>query len=158
MNTAASIALTRTLTAPPELVWSMFVDAEHFAAWYGPTGARIPTAEMDVRVGGRRFIAMEMDTPNGPMTMWFTGEFSVVEPPHRLVYTEALADASGRPLTAEEAGIPAGHPTLTEVTVELTAVDGGTRLQLTHAGVPAGSPGEMGWNMALDELAVRLAA
>ncbi len=158
MSTTASIALTRTFAAPPELVWSMFAEAEHFAAWYGPTGARIPTAEMDLRVGGRRFIAMEMDTPNGPMAMWFVGEFRVVDPPNRLVYTEALADATGRALTAEEAGVPPGHPTLTEVTVELTAVDGGTRLDLTHAGVPAGSPGEMGWNMALDTLAERLAS
>ena len=49
-------------------------------AWYGPDGATIPVAEMDVRVGGARRVCMEVGTPNGPMRMWFTGEhLEVVE-------------------------------------------------------------------------------
>lgn len=154
----AKIVLTRTLGAPPELVWTMFTETEHFAAWYGPTGARLLRVEMDVTEGGRRFVAMEMDTPGGTMTMWFVGEFVTIEPPNRLVYTESLADESGRVLSAAEAGMPPGHPTVTRVIVDLAATDGGTRLRLTHEGVPAGSPGEAGWNMALDALADRIAA
>ena len=83
--------------------------------------------------------------------MWFTGEHLEVVEPARLVYTESMTDEDGN-LTA-----PPGHPSTTEVRVELTALDGGTRLVLTHVGVPAGSPGAAGWSMALDKLAARLA-
>ncbi|NNL46780.1 MAG: SRPBCC domain-containing protein, partial [Acidimicrobiia bacterium] len=56
MNDENSVMIERTLDAPVELVWQMWTDADHFAAWYGPMGATIPKAEMDVRVGGRRLI------------------------------------------------------------------------------------------------------
>ena len=49
-----SVEIERIFDAPIDLVWSMWAEAEHFASWYGPAGASIPTAEMDVTVGGRR--------------------------------------------------------------------------------------------------------
>ena len=155
--TAPAVVLERTLPAPPALVWQMWTDPEHFAAWYGPQGATIAVAELDVRVGGRRFVAMEMDTPNGPMRMYFVGEHRVVDEPEQLVYTEAMADEHGAALPPEQAGMPADHPGTTEVTVDLAAVDDGTALTLTHAGVPADSPGATGWTMALDKLEAHLA-
>ena len=54
--------------------------------------------------------------------------------------------------------MPDGHPTTTEVVVELDDHDGKTKMVLTHVGVPADSPGAMGWNMALDKLAAHVAA
>lgn len=151
-----AVVIERTFAAPIELVWQMWTDAEHFQAWYGPPGATIPVAELDVRVGGRRFVAMEMQTPDGAMRMHFVGEHRVVDAPNRLTYTEAMADEHGDPLPPERTGMPDGHPTQTEVVVELQPADAGTALRLTHVGVPAGSPGAMGWNMALDKLAAKL--
>jgi uncharacterized protein YndB with AHSA1/START domain len=52
---------------------------------YGPDGAVIPVAKMDVRVGGSRLVCMEMGTPNGQMRMWFTGEYREVVENKRLV-------------------------------------------------------------------------
>lgn len=153
-----SVMIERSFAAPIELVWQMWAEAEHFAAWYGPMGARIPIAEMDVTVGGKRKICMEMDTPNGAMQMWFIGEYVEVSPHGRLVYTEALADADGNELTAADMGMPEGMPMTTQVVVELTATDAGTDMVMTHVGVPADSPGGQGWNMAIDKLAARLAA
>lgn len=148
-----AIVIERSFDAPIERVWAMWTDAEHFRAWYGPMGARIPTAELDLRVGGKRLVAMEMRTPNGAMQIWFTGEFVVVEPTTRLVYTESMADETGRVLSAAESGMPDDHPLVTEVTVELTTTGATTTMVLTHRGVPADSPGAMGWNMAFDKLA-----
>lgn len=145
----AAVVIERTFAAPVEQIWAMWTVPEHFASWYGPTGATIPVAQMDVRVGGTRLVYMEMPTPNGPMTMWFTGEFLDVVEPERLVYTEVLADEHGRPLDA--ADVPGGND-VTEVRVELAAIDGGTRMVMTHVGIPAGSPGEAGWTMAIDKL------
>lgn len=152
-TTTQSVMIERVLDAPVALVWQMWTEAEHFAAWYGPDGATIPMAQMDVHVGGTRFIGMEMETPDGAMRMWFTGEYREVVEPTRLVYTESICDEQGNVLSPEELGFPEGHPVTTEVIVELGDLDGKTQMTMTHVGVPADSPGAAGWNMALDKLA-----
>ncbi len=156
-NPADAVVIERTFDAPIELMWQMWTDPVHFAAWYGPSGAAIPRAEMDVRVGGRRFICMEMQTPDGPMQMFFAGEYTVVEPQTRLVYTELMADEQGNPLTAEQTGMPEAHMSPTEIVVELASSGSGTVVTMTHVGVPEDSPGAAGWNMALDKLADHVA-
>src|SRR5260370_28909546 len=83
-----AVTIDRTFDAPVDFIWQMWTDPEHFAAWYGPTGATMPVAKMDVRVGGTRLVGMEVRTPNGPMQMWFTGEDREVIEKKRLVYTE----------------------------------------------------------------------
>ena len=153
-----AVVIEHIFDAPIDLVWRMWTDPEHFAVWYGPTGATIPSAEMDVRVGGTRLIAMEMQTPGGPMRMWFTGDYREVDEPRRLVYTEALADEHGTVLSPADAGMPPDHPTVTEITVELEDLGERTRMVMTHAGVPADSPGAAGWRMAFAKLVDHLAA
>jgi uncharacterized protein YndB with AHSA1/START domain len=151
-----AVVIERTLDAPVELIWRMWTDPEHFAAWYGPDGASIPVARMDVRVGGTRLVCMQVETPRGAMTMWFTGEYLEVVPGKRLVYTESMSDENGNVLSPAEVGMPAGHPTTTEIRVELDDLEGRTRMVMTHAGIPAGSPGAAGWAMALDKLAAHV--
>ncbi len=153
-----AIVLERTLPAPPDEVWAMWTDPDRFAGWYGPGGATVTVLTLDPVVGGRRHVAMTMATPQGESTMWFVGEHRVVDEPHRLAYTESLADAEGRILDPAELGMPPDHPRITEVTVELHPDDAGTRLVLTHAGVPADSPGATGWRTALDALARAITA
>jgi uncharacterized protein YndB with AHSA1/START domain len=151
-----SVVIERTFDAPPSLVWRMWTDPEHFKAWYGPDGVTVPEAQLEVRVGGTRLVGMQMETPNGPMKMWFTGEYVEVVEPERLVYTESMSDEHGNVLSPSEAGMPPGHPTTTEVTLELEDLGGRTRMVLTHTGIAAGSPGAAGWLMAFDKLAVHL--
>ena len=153
-----AVTIERSFAAPVELIWAMWTDPEHFAAWYGPDGATVPIAKMDVRVGGTRLVCMEVQTPAGPMQMWFTGEYREVVQNQRLVYTESMSDENGNVLSPEELGMPAGHPTTTEVRVELEEVGGRTKMVMTHAGVPADSPGATGWTMALDKLAAHVEA
>ncbi len=158
MTVSESVTLERILDAPVDLVWRMWTEAEHFAAWYGPTGATVPVVEMDVRVGGRRHFCMQMQTPDGDRKVWFVGEYRVVDPPTLLRYTESMSDSDGNLVSPEAMGMPLDHPEVTEVTVELDDFDGRTRIVMTHAGVPADSPGATGWNMALDKLEAHLAA
>ena len=153
-----SVVIERSFDAPVGLIWKMWTDPDHFKAWYGPQGATIPVAKMDVRVGGKRLVCMEMTTPNGPMRMWFTGEHLVVAKPERLVYTESMSDENGNVQSPSEMGMPEGHPTTTEVRVELQETDDRTKMILTHVGIPGDSPGAMGWNMAFDKLATYVAA
>ena len=147
-----AVVIERTFDAPADLIWQMWTDPEHFNAWYGPDGASIPTAEMDVRVGGRRLVCMEVQSPGGPMQMWFTGEYREVVPNEHLVYTESMSDENGNVAP----GLAEGHPETTEVRVELLEVGGRTRMVMTHSGVPADSPGAAGWAMAFKKLAAHV--
>lgn len=143
--TDMAVVIERTFAAPIEKVWQMWATSEGFASWYGPQGATIPTATMDVTVGGKRHICMAMEGPQGAMEMWFAGEYIEIDEPNKLVYTEAMSDADG-----------ATNSPSTTVTVEFTATDEGTHVVMTHEGVPADSPGAMGWQMAIDKLGAAL--
>ena len=157
MNDTKDVRIERTFNAPIDVIWAMWTEPEHYANWYGPMGAKIPKADMDVRVGGRRHIAMAMDTPRGPMEMFFVGEYLEVNPKTRLVYTESMADADGNPMTAEQMGMPAGAHMETSIVVELIDLGNQTNMVMTHIGVPADSPGGQGWAMAIAKLETRVA-
>ena len=144
------VRMERTFEAPIEKVWAMWTDPALFAQWYGPNGMTIPSAEMDVVVGGMRKICMEMTMPDKTMQMWFTGEYTDVSPHTRLAYTESMCDADGNIISQE------GHPERTEVIVELSEAEGKSVMKMTHIGVPAGSPGAGGWSQAFDKLAAIL--
>lgn len=152
-ESANDVVIDRSFKAPIDLIWKMWSDPEHFKAWYGPRGATIPVAEFDLRVGGRRFVGMEVNTPNGAMQMWFTGEHRTVDEPVQLAYSESMSDENGNVQSPSSMGMPEGHPTTTEVRVDLAVAGDLTKMVMTHIGIPAGSPGELGWNMAFDKLA-----
>jgi uncharacterized protein YndB with AHSA1/START domain len=151
-----ALVIERSFDAPVDLIWQLWTDPEHFTAWYGPDGATILVAKMDVRVGGTRLVCMEMQTPTGPMQMWFTGEYREVVPNERLVYTESMSDENGNVSSPPDMGMSKGHPTMTEVRVQLEDVGGGTKMVMTHTGIPSDSPGATGWAMALDKLATHV--
>jgi len=140
--TRDAVVLERTLPVPPERIWPLWTEPDHFAAWYGPPGATVTVHTMEVRVGGDRRVSMSMPTPGGERVMHFAGIHLEVEQPRRLSYTEAMVDAEGAQPTGPS----------TEVQVVLEPNGAGTRLTLTHLGIAAGSPGEAGWSMALDKL------
>ena len=151
------VRIERTFNAPIEVVWRMWTEAGAFEQWYGPGGMSVTVCEMNAVVGGRRKIKMAMQTPERSMTMWFVGEFEVVEAPSRLVYTEAMADEAGAVIPPAQMGMPEGAPESTKVVVELSEADGVTHMVMTHVGVPADSPGAGGWAHAIDALAAVLA-
>src|SRR5215467_3944442 len=122
---ADAVVIERIVDAPLTLVWQM---------WTDPDGATIPVAKMDVQVGGTRLVCMEVQTPNGPMRMWFTGEYREVIENERLVYTESMSDENGRVASPSDMGMPAGHPMTTEIRVELKDIGGRTEMVMTHLG------------------------
>jgi uncharacterized protein YndB with AHSA1/START domain len=152
-----SVVIERSFDAPVDLIWQMWTVPEHFAAWYGPDGATIPVVKMDVRVGGTRVVRMDVTTPAGAMQMWFTGQYLEVVENKRLVFTESMSDENGNVISPSGMGMPEGHPTTTEVHVQLEDVDGRTKMIMTHVGIAEGSPGASGWTMAFDKLAACVA-
>ena len=150
-RSAQAVVIERVFDAPVELIWQLWTIPEHFQAWYGPAGATIPVAKMDVRVGGTRLVCMEVRSPQGPMQMWFAGEYREVVENRRLVYTESVSDEHGN--VSSDSTAPGSHPVTTEVAIDLEDLGGRTKMVLTHLGIPADSPGAVGWTMALDKLA-----
>ncbi len=152
------VVVERTIDAPIDIVWDMWTKAEHFKNWYGPKGLNIPVAQMDVRVGGKRLICMEMQTPNGEMKSWFTGEYTEVTPKTRLIYTDTFADENGNPMSMQAAGMSNDtYPDVTKVTVQLEDLGGRTKMILNHAGLPAGEAGikgaTAGWSQSFTKMA-----
>ncbi len=153
-----AVVIERTFDEPVDLIWQMWTVPEHFQAWYGPDAATIPVASMDVRVGGRRLVCMEVPSPHGPVQMWFSGEYREVVENELLVYTESVSDEDGNVATRPSIGMPGGHPSTTVVRVELSDLGGRTRMRMTHTGIPGDSAGAAGWAAALDKLAAHATA
>ncbi len=116
-------------------------------------GMSVPTAEMDVVVGGTRRIRMAMATPERSMSMRFTGIYKEVSRPPRRVFAENMCDDYGTIIPPGTMAMPAGHPDVTEVIVDLREADGKTVMTMVRIDVPEGSTGEGGWNQAFDKFA-----
>src|SRR5437764_14451728 len=78
------ITIARTFDAPRALVFSMFTDAKHLAAWWGPHGWSNPKAEADPRAGGK--ILIHMQAPDGTVHP-MGGVFDEIVPHERIVFT-----------------------------------------------------------------------
>ena len=90
--------VTRTLSAPRELVFEAITKPEHFAVWFGTAAVEVPqdSLTMDVRPGGAFRAVMLL--PDGNRIDW-SGEYQVVEPPVHLAMT--LTDQPG-----DDQGLP----------------------------------------------------
>ena len=92
------LTITRTLAAPADRVWRALTDPAALVAWFWPQRFS-PTAEVDLRVGGRYRI-------DGPAVgMAVSGEYVTVDPPHKLVLFEG-----GEPGTLNHLGVEVESP------------------------------------------------
>ena len=66
------IVLSRVINASRDLVFSAWVNPQHLAQWFGPSGFKIETREMDIRVGGMwRFDMIGPDGTRYPSRILF---------------------------------------------------------------------------------------
>jgi uncharacterized protein YndB with AHSA1/START domain len=79
-----SLVVRRIIRATPERLFAAWTEPDQLRAWWGPRPVTCSHAEIDLRVGGRYRILNELPDAR---TLAIEGEFQVVEPPHRLVYT-----------------------------------------------------------------------
>src|SRR5215218_10158244 len=101
-HAAPDLLIERTFDASPKTIWQMWVDPEHFAAWYGPGGASVTVVAMDVREGGTRLLRMDVTTPDRVVAMWFAGQYLTVMENQQLAYTDAMSDEHGTILSPEQ--------------------------------------------------------
>jgi uncharacterized protein YndB with AHSA1/START domain len=127
----ADVVVERRIAAPREIVFAMFTDPKLLVRWLGDS------AELDPTPGGLfRFTLGDHDACRG--------RYIELDPPRRLVFTWGWERAEAIP-------VPAGSTT---VEVDLEAIDGGTRLRLTHRGLDgdAAALHEHGWARFLARL------
>jgi uncharacterized protein YndB with AHSA1/START domain len=143
---ARQIVVSRTVPAPPHLVFRAFTEPEHVVHWWGPFGFRNTNHVMEVQPGGLWRLTMHgpdgTDYPN-------LSRFTAVVPGKRL----AFYHGSGR----------AGEP---EFDVEITFDESGSRTRVTLCQThPTAAQAEeigkyaiTGGNQAMSRLAGYLAA
>jgi uncharacterized protein YndB with AHSA1/START domain len=135
MNAGVTLVTRRTIRASPTRLFEAWTRPEHLRAWWGPPPVTCSGAEVDLRVGGRYQIANAL--PDG-RTLVIEGEFVVIEPPHRLVYTWR-----------------AGEDQVSRVTVRFEPRGEATEVIVVHEQIPDDrmrDSHEGGWNGCLDGL------
>jgi len=144
------LRLVREFDAPRALVWKMWTDPAHVAAWWGPEHFTTPVVRMDVRPGGA--IHMVMRAPDGA-DFPFDGRFVAVEEPDRLVMRTWVRREDGSTWFEVEQSF------------RFEEIDGRTRLQLDAVVIEAGEDAlgplsgmKAGWTGSLDKLERHVAA
>ena len=141
------LTLSRHYKAPRDLVWSVWTDPKHVAAWWGPFGPEQTQCDIEAIVGGTFLVAMTAPDGSKHPSRGLIKEF---DPPNKLVIEgDAEApDACG-----------AGLPPRAIITVSFKEEDGGTRLTLVaefpsdvarNAAIASGYVSS--WNETLDAL------
>jgi uncharacterized protein YndB with AHSA1/START domain len=105
------LIVRRTIRTNPERAFAAWTDPAEIQRWWGPGPVTCPAAEVDLRAGGAYRIANRK--PDGTV-MWIVGEFELVEPPRRLVYSWRV-DPEAAPERVEVTFSP--HAEGTEVVV-----------------------------------------
>jgi uncharacterized protein YndB with AHSA1/START domain len=79
-----TMAATRILNAPRDLVWKVFTDPEHITNWWGPNGFSLTTHKHEMRAGGQWNFTM-----HGPDGTDYRNEmvFDELVPIERIVYS-----------------------------------------------------------------------
>ncbi len=138
------LILERTFNAPRDLLFRMWTEPKHLAAWWGPKDFTNPVCEIDLRPGGA--IRIDMKGPDGTVYP-MTGTFKEIDPPKKLVFTSKALGPEGKPLlevltTCTFAA--EGNRTRFKLDAKITKVVGDGAMYL--AGM------EEGWNQSLDRL------
>jgi uncharacterized protein YndB with AHSA1/START domain len=107
------LIIHRVFNAPRSLVWKAWTEPDRIRQWLAPRGFTIPTAEGEQKPGGRW--RQVMITPEGK-ELRLGGEYREVDPPSRLVFTQAWDDENETP----------GHETI----VSITFVDRGDETEM----------------------------
>jgi uncharacterized protein YndB with AHSA1/START domain len=123
-----ALAYDEFLPHPIDAVWEKLTDAASIGEWL------MTTPDFEPKPGARFRLKTQSLSGDG----WIKAEVLELEPPQRMVWAWAGDDGSS-----------------TTVTFELSAVEGGTRLRLTHVGeidAVVGDQLERGWPGRIDAL------
>jgi uncharacterized protein YndB with AHSA1/START domain len=117
MTTHDVVRVTRTLRAAPQDVYDAWTRADRLQEWLCPGPGFVAEASCDPVVGGRYRIVKVLSHGVDEVT----GEYLVVEPPHRLVFTWTAGTTDGQrtqvTVTLGATGAESGDGPWTEMTI-----------------------------------------
>jgi uncharacterized protein YndB with AHSA1/START domain len=137
MTEGIVLVVRRTIRASAERLFDAWTRPDQLRVWWGPRPVTCSGAEVDLRVGGRYWIANAL--PDGS-TVVIEGEFREIQRPLKLVYTWRMGQ------TSQESSL---------VTVRFEPRHEGTDVIVVHENVPTADvreSHEKGWNGCLDGL------
>jgi uncharacterized protein YndB with AHSA1/START domain len=135
-----TLVVRKIIPAPREDVFAAWLDPESIRHWMCPGQILEAEAEIDPRVGGAFSITMK----DGTHAFEHTGEYRVIQPPSKLVFTWISKSTDLQP---------------TLVTVEFLERGGQCELVLTHERLPGPEARKLhagGWTQIVDKLAGRV--
>jgi uncharacterized protein YndB with AHSA1/START domain len=139
------LRIERTFDAPAQAVFDAWTSEEVLLRWWhADPDWDTPSAEIDLRVGGRLRIVMR--NPDVGEEYGGGGEYTVIDPPHRLVFTWVWDDDPSHPQVIE---------------VDFSERDGATTVLMVSSGIPTEKgrdEHEEGWGKCFDNLDRALAA
>ncbi len=93
------LVVTRTIDAPPRVVFEAWTRAELFQRWWVPksVGLTLLSCDLHARAGGT--YRLVFSHPDAPEPMAFHGRYLDVTPPSRLVWTNDEAGGNGQVTT-----------------------------------------------------------
>ena len=155
--------ISRTFTAPRELVWKAWTEEDRLADWFGPKGVTTFHSKNELRAGGVYHYGQRMADGK---EIWGKWVYREIAKPERLVFIASFSDPQGRVATNPFGMVwplewlstitftPAG-PDKTTVTVRWSAAGASEE---ERASFNAGHASmNQGWSGTFDELAAYLA-
>jgi uncharacterized protein YndB with AHSA1/START domain len=88
-----TVSITSEFAAPPSRVWQVWQHADQLSRWWGPPTWPATFTRHDLSVGGRSHYYMTGPDGEHAYGAW---EVTALEPPRRLAFVDAFADADGR--------------------------------------------------------------
>lgn len=121
------VQVVRSFKAPRALVYRAFTEPQLVQRWLlGPPGWSMPVCEMDVRVGGK--YRWRWRSHDDGKEFGFAGTFREVQPPARLVHTEAYDPGTvGGGFPGDEALVTVSFTEDAGVTTMTSLIDFGSK-------------------------------
>ena len=153
-NPLLDLQFQRNVSISPEQIWDGWTHPATLMEWFCPRPWKVVECDIDLRPGG--IFRTVMQSPEGQRMPDSVGTFLAVEPPHRLVWTNALGpDFRLKPQPEDE---QLGFFFVVDLRLERLP-DGGTSYtaRVMHQNETARQAHEamgfqQGWGIALDQL------
>ena len=144
LGPSGEMVLTRTVRLERSLVWQLWTESRHLAAWWGPHGFTNPECSIDAAPGGDVRILMRSPDDEEYLNV---GTVRVADEPRLLVFSIALVNTDGtvrlENLTTVELE---DRGAATEVTVRVQVLRATPDARQNLAGM------RDGWSESLDRL------